>query len=94
MAYAELEPFGPDAEAWRAGIVAATIANVNRDTKKRPEPFTPQDFMPAQPETPEERQAALQARINAAMMRLGGRARRPDDPPRARRRKQGDSDGA
>lgn len=31
---------------FRAGIVAATIANVNRDRKKRPRPFTPADFMP------------------------------------------------
>lgn len=27
------------------GIVASTIANVNRDPKKRPEPFEPLDFI-------------------------------------------------
>lgn len=30
----------------RAGIVASTIANCNRDPEKTPRPFTPQDFMP------------------------------------------------
>jgi hypothetical protein len=49
-----------------AGIVAATIANVNRDPQKRPEGFSPLDFVPGYkaPEpkdmrsmTPEEQQA-------------------------------------
>jgi len=26
-------------------MVAATLANINRNAKKRPKPFTPQDFM-------------------------------------------------
>lgn len=46
MAYATLEPFGAERGDLRAGIVASTIANVNRDPKSRPEPFAPQDFMP------------------------------------------------
>lgn len=79
MAYAELEPFGPDAEAWRAGVIASTIANVYRDSKKRAQPFTAQDFMPAEPLTAEEQAAALQARISAAMMQLGGRVRKPGE---------------
>jgi len=29
-----------------AGIVAATVANCNRDPKHRPKPFTPLDFAP------------------------------------------------
>lgn len=28
------------------GIVAATIANCNRDPKKKPQPFKPEDFVP------------------------------------------------
>ena len=87
MAYAELEPFGHEADFWRAGIVASTIANVNRDRKKRSSPFTPQDFMPAEPLTREEQAAALRARVDAAMMAFGGRvgpgepARRPEPVP-------------
>lgn len=45
MAYAELEPFGEERGDLRAGIIASTIANVNRDPKKG-RPFKPGDFMP------------------------------------------------
>lgn len=31
---------------WRTGVIASTIANVNRDTKKKPKPFKVEDFMP------------------------------------------------
>lgn len=47
MAYARLEPFGGYAEDYRAGIIAATLANVNRDSEAQPGPFYPRDFMPA-----------------------------------------------
>lgn len=30
---------------YRAALVCSVIANVNRDPKKRPRPFTPRDFM-------------------------------------------------
>jgi len=46
MAYFKLEPFGEDRADLRAGIIASTIANVHRDSKKRRKPYTPQDFMP------------------------------------------------
>jgi Protein of unknown function (DUF4035) len=46
MAYASLEPFGEERADLRAGIIAMVIAEVNRDRTKRPQPFTPQDFMP------------------------------------------------
>jgi hypothetical protein len=45
-----------DREEWldyRTGLVCAIIANVNRDSKKKPEPFTPQDFMPQREQKPE-----------------------------------------
>jgi hypothetical protein len=45
-AFYSLEPWGADAAFLRSGIIASLIANVNRDTKKKAEPFTPQDFMP------------------------------------------------
>lgn len=34
-----------EAEMYRASFIVSAIYNVNRDTRKRPEPFTPQDFM-------------------------------------------------
>ena len=46
MAFGQLEPFGEERADLRMGILAALIANVNRDPKKTPQPFTPQDFMP------------------------------------------------
>lgn len=84
MAYAELEPFGPDAEAWRAGVIASTIANVYRDRKKRSKAYTPQDFMPEEPTTPAERARTLTERIGSAMMSLGGQVRPRGAPRRPR----------
>ena len=46
MVYYELDPFGEERGDLRAGIVASTIANANRDPKKRRKAFTPADFMP------------------------------------------------
>lgn len=45
MIYFEMEPWGTDVEDWRAGMVASTIANVNRDPKKQIKPYDPEDFM-------------------------------------------------
>jgi hypothetical protein len=44
QAYCSLEPFGPPAEFWRAGLLASILANVHR--KKNQAPFKPEDFMP------------------------------------------------
>jgi len=43
-AYYMLEPFGEDRADLRAGIISATVANVNRGEKQ--EPLTAQEFMP------------------------------------------------
>lgn len=45
QAYYQLEPFGPPAGYWQAGLIASTLANVNR-TKKSQKAMTPEDFMP------------------------------------------------
>ena len=45
QAYAQVEPFGPPAAFWQAGLMAATIVNVNR-TKKSQKAMRPVDFMP------------------------------------------------
>lgn len=44
--YAAIEPFGAHYDDLRAGIVAASVYNVNRDTEKAPEPYGPLDFTP------------------------------------------------
>lgn len=37
---------------FRAGMVVATIANVNRDSRKRHKPYEPADFFPSLRDTP------------------------------------------
>jgi len=73
MAYYELEPFGEERADLRAGIIAATIANVNRSKKQRA--FQPAQFMPKFGGEPEketqswQQQLAIVQMLNAA---LGG----------------------
>lgn len=44
--YASEEPFGEERADLRSAIIAAVVANANRDPKRRPRPFSPRDFMP------------------------------------------------
>ena len=58
VAFYSLEPFGNE---WRqAGVIAATIAEAFRDAKKRPKPFTPDDFIPVK-ESPQKDSSQLLA---------------------------------
>ena len=45
LAYSRIEPFGHEREDMGAAMVSSVLANVNRDSKKRPTPFTVKDFM-------------------------------------------------
>lgn len=45
LAYYQIEPFGTEQDYIQAGIVASTIANVNRS--KNTQPFKPYDFVPS-----------------------------------------------
>ena len=56
---------------YRAALICSVIANVNRNPKKRPQPYKPKDFMPKanKAQTPEEQLAVVKA-LNAA---LGGK---------------------
>lgn len=62
MAFSRLEPFGQEVEDRRFARLAALIANVNRDPKRKPTAYTLEDFMPdydegyvyVEPLTPEE----------------------------------------
>jgi len=45
MAFADLVPFGEDREEYRFASIVSTLANVNRDTKKRKEPWPLDQFV-------------------------------------------------
>jgi len=45
MAYADLEPFDERRADWRAASIVTMLANINRDPKKRPEPYSYSDFV-------------------------------------------------
>lgn len=47
MAFYNLEPFGYQADRGLTAQICAVLAEINRDPKKRSEPFTPADFLPA-----------------------------------------------
>jgi hypothetical protein len=71
LAFFQLEPWGEERADLRAGIVASTVANVNRSAKRR-KPYKPQDFMPRfdeEDETPEESALRMMAQMKTA---LGG----------------------
>lgn len=52
MEFFRLEPFGPEVESWRAGMIASVVANVNRG--KGTKPYKPADFMLKPPERSRE----------------------------------------
>lgn len=78
MAFFQLEPWGTEIDDWRAGLIAATIANIMRDRKSRP--LNPMDFMPrwdapAQAEQSWEEQEQIMAmwgRVWEAQFEEGG----------------------
>jgi len=72
LAYARLEPFGPEADDQRMAQLMALIANVNRDPKRRKVPFTPDDFMPQRGPRRAVEVETLRPRIDAAMVAFGG----------------------
>lgn len=43
--FAEIEPFGELRDDYRMANMMQLMANMNRNVKKRPEPFTLEDFM-------------------------------------------------
>lgn len=45
MAYYSLEPWGGEYDAYERALIVSTLANVNRDVKKRKQPYKPEDFM-------------------------------------------------
>ncbi|RQM48648.1 hypothetical protein EHZ19_10610 [Paraburkholderia bannensis] len=56
MEFEKIEPFGERLADLRMGTLAALLANLHRDTKRKREPYVPSDFAPwmldAAPEEP------------------------------------------
>ena len=52
IAYSRMEPWGYDMDNWRAGLIASTMANVNRGRKGKS--YKPSDFMPQRQKTQRE----------------------------------------
>lgn len=71
MIYYRLEPFGQDVDWLRAGVIASTIANVNRDPKKQPRPFEPADFIPQTTEAANDDRPQWRRILDATTSALG-----------------------
>lgn len=79
LAYWTLEPPLADRIELAIGILASLLAEINRDSKRRPEPFSPADFMvrwsdrleqAEQEEEPEEGTGMSPEQIIAAFDRI------------------------
>ena len=67
--YFKLFPYGDLPGSMRAGLIAATTANVNRDPERAPEPFTPLDFNPIPTNGDERPPAEVRAEKEALLRR-------------------------
>lgn len=91
MAYADVEPFGPEREDYRAGVIAALTANVNRDPKQRQQPYDVEDFFPryGHKEAPpaEVTEDALSSKLTAWALAMAGdgKGERPKSELRKKR---------
>lgn len=64
MAYDRLSPIGEVRADLLAGLIAATIAEVNRDPEKRSEPFGPRDFLLFVEALPPDEEADVEKIVN------------------------------
>ena len=60
---------------YRAALVASVLANVNRDPKKRAEPFTPFEFMPDPWPQEKSRGTPRRAQVNLSPQEMIDRVR-------------------
>ena len=74
-AFFGLEPFGYEIENWRTGQVCSLIANVNRNPKKKPDPYKPKDFMPKSRHKKKMKWQDIQQTIRGV---FGGTTQRPN----------------
>ena len=72
MAYAAIEPFGEYRSELRHGQQMALQANINRDSKRKPQPYAPAEFMNFVDSQEEERSEPTQEEIEAKLERIFG----------------------
>ena len=72
-----LSPWDQARADLRMAILASTIANVNRDSKRRPKPYTARDFMPFDARDERARNRDLSRRLLEAL----GVKPKPKDKP-------------
>ena len=72
MAYAAIEPFGEYRSELRHGQQMALQANINRDSKRKPQPYTPAEFMNFVDSPEEERSEPTPEEIEAKLERIFG----------------------
>lgn len=77
-----LEPWGWEADCFRSGIVAATVANVHRDTSRKKTPFEASDFIPGFVKKPKKIEGKiLKAQLQLAFAGMkNGRKNNLSDP--------------
>ena len=66
--YAAIEPFGEPRADLRMAQVCALLANINRDRKQRPQPYTIRDFMFEFDREPEPEETKLERQLAAGRM--------------------------
>lgn len=66
MAYARMEPFGEQRADLRMAILAALLANIHRDKKRRSDPYKAHEFMPFPENEQETKVQSLIQRLRAA----------------------------
>lgn len=68
-----LDPWGEMRADLRAGIGHALLANINRDSKQRPQPFSAADFMPYGEREEKDTAAEIGDSLMANLAAVGGK---------------------
>ena len=81
VAYDQIDPIGLERGDLQAGIIAAVVAEVNRDRKRRSRPFHPVDFMPFHEKGPGKEMTPdeILQKVVAINQALGGKDLRKKD---------------
>uniref|UniRef100_A0A6M3JZN1 Minor tail T domain-containing protein n=1 Tax=viral metagenome TaxID=1070528 RepID=A0A6M3JZN1_9ZZZZ len=73
-ALAERFSSSQEREDYHSALICCVLAEINRDRKKRPKPFTPQDFMPQVKELVTTE--SLKEKIKLLNMVMGGKEKK------------------
>jgi len=70
-AYDRVQPIGDERADASVAQLTALMANINRDTKKKPDPFTISDFLLFKPPSMESEDVLLSRKARAALLNTG-----------------------